>query len=154
MKHTVTRTKRKQRGVAAVELGLVMIPLTVLAFGITEYGRAIFQYNTLVKSVRDASRHLSQHAAGDATQIAIAKCLVVHGNRNCSGAVLVPGLSASLVEICDRSNCADHANQPTGAGVVNLVTVTVDKFPFKSLVPLMVSDLTFGAIRSTMRQVL
>lgn len=131
-----------------------MIPLTVLAFGITEYGRAIFQYNTIVKGVRDASRYLSQHAPGDATRIGVAKCLAVYGNRNCSGAPLVPGLTPSLVQVCDRTNCADHLNQSTGAGVVNLVTVTVDKFPFKSLVPLMVKDITFGPIHSTMRQVL
>ena len=145
---------RKQRGVAAVELGIVMSPLVILAFGITEYGRAIFQYNTLVKGVRDASRYLSQHGAGEVTHIGIAKCLVVHGNRTCTGAALVPGLTTSLVDVCDRSNCPDHANQPTGAGVVNLTSVTVDKFPFKSMVPLMVKDITFGPIRSTMRQVL
>jgi Flp pilus assembly protein TadG len=150
----MTKSAKRQRGVAAVELGIVMIPLTVLAFGITEYGRAIFQYNTIVKGVRDASRHLSQQSPGDATQIGVAKCLAVYGNRTCSGAALVPGLKTSLVQICDRTNCADHLNQPTGAGVVNLVTVTVDQFPFKSLVPLMVKDITFGPIHSTMRQVL
>ena len=68
-----------------------MIPLTVLAFGITEYGRAIFQYNTLVKSVRDASRYVSQHAPGDAAHIGIANawsCTVtalVQARRWCRG---------------------------------------------------------------------
>jgi len=137
-----------------VELGILMIPLTVLAFGITEYGRAIFQYNTIVKGARDATRYLSQYGPGDATQIGVAKCLAVYGNRTCTGTSLVPGLTTSLVQVCDRTNCADHLNQPTGAGVVNLVTVTVDGFPFKSLVPLMVNDITFGPIHTTMRQVL
>jgi len=146
--------QRKQRGVAAVELGILMIPLTILAFGITEYGRAVFQYNTIVKGVRDASRYLSQHAAGDAVQIGVAKCLAVHGNRTCSGSPLVPGLATSLVQVCDSSSCADHLNQSTGAGVVNLVTVTVDQYPFQSLVPLLVPNVRFGPIQSTMRQVL
>lgn len=147
-------TQRRQRGVAAVELGILMIPLTILAFGITEYGRAVFQYNTIVKGVRDASRYLSQHAPGDTVRFGIAGCLAVHGNRTCSGPALVPGLTTSLVRICDSSNCADHLNQSTGAGVVNLVTVTVDQYPFKSLVPLLVPDVHFGPIQSTMRQVL
>ena len=33
------------RGVAAVELALTMVPLLILTFGVTEYGRAIFTYN-------------------------------------------------------------------------------------------------------------
>jgi hypothetical protein len=103
--------------------------------------------------VRDASRYLSQHAAGDAAHIGIAKCLVVHGNRTCTGATLVPGLTTAG-RCLTAATLPDHANQPTGAGVVNLTSVTVDQFPFKSLVPLMVKDLTFGPIRSTMRQVL
>lgn len=54
------RTLKTQRGVAAVEFGILLIPLVLLAFGITEYGRAMYQYNALGKSVRSAARYLSQ----------------------------------------------------------------------------------------------
>ena len=37
----------KQRGVALLEFALSLSLLIAIVFGITEFGRAIFQYNTL-----------------------------------------------------------------------------------------------------------
>ncbi|MGE5469746.1 MAG: TadE/TadG family type IV pilus assembly protein [Bacteroidota bacterium] len=143
-----------QRGAAAVELAILLIPLVLLAFGITEYGRAMYQYNALAKGVRSAVRQLSEYSAGDATQIGIAKCLAVYGNYTCSGAPVAPGLTTAMVSVCDTTNCAGtHLNQSTGSGVVNLVTVTISDYPFISLVPSLVPNLTFGDISATMRQV-
>jgi Flp pilus assembly protein TadG len=148
---------RHPRGVAAVELGFLVIPLALLTFGIAEYGRAMVQYNTLAKAVRDATRHLSQQAAGDAAEIATAACLAVHGNPSCAGPPLVPALDVSMVQVCDASSCAGtHQNQPTGLGVINLVTVSIVGAPFQTVVPFVVpaSFQSFGPIRVTMRQVL
>ena len=145
---------RKQRGVAAIELGIVLIPLVLLAFGITEFGRAIYQYNTLTKATRDATRFLSTQGAGDANDISAAKCLTVYGNKACTGNPLVPDLTTAMVTVCDSSNCPSHQNQATGSGVINLVTVTVTGYPFTSLVPFVVPSMNFGAISTTMRQVL
>ncbi len=153
--------RSRQRGVAAVELGILIVPLVLLAFGITEFGRAMYQYNTIAKGVRDGVRYLTQYAPGDATRIANAKNLAACGTITpCSGpSALVPGLTAAMVSVCDRSNCADHNLQPVvsgGAilGQVNLVTVSVTGFRFNSLVPFVMPSITFGPIRSTMEQVL
>lgn len=145
---------RKQRGIAAVELAIVLIPLVLLAFGITEFGRAIYQYNALTKATRDATRFLSAQGAGDPNDISAAKCLAVYGNKACTGNLLVPNLTTAMVSVCDSSNCPDHQSQSTGSGVINLVTVTVTAYPFTSLVPFVVPSMTFGAISTTMRQVL
>jgi len=72
-----SRSRSRQRGVAAVELGLLLTPLVVMIFGTTELGRAIYSYNTLDKTVRDAARHLSQHGPGDAAIATQARCLAV-----------------------------------------------------------------------------
>lgn len=144
----------KQRGVAAVELGIVIVPLVLLAFGITEFGRAFYQYNTLAKATRDAARFLSSQGAGDPNDLAIARCLAVHGNRTCEGSPLVPDLSTAMVDVLDSTNSASHANQETGSGVVNLVTVQVTGYPFTSLVSFVVPNMSFGPIATTMRQVL
>jgi Flp pilus assembly protein TadG len=151
-------TRNDQRGVAAVELGILLVPLVLLAFGITEYGRAMYQYNALDKSVRSAVRYLSQQSPGDATQIGIAKCLAVYGDTTCTGSPagspLVPGLTTAMVSVCDLTSCAGtHQNQPTGSGSVNLVTVTISGYPFTSLVPSLMPSITFGDISATMRQV-
>jgi Flp pilus assembly protein TadG len=145
----------RQRGVAAVEFGIVLIPLVLLAFGITELGRAFFQYNTLAKATRDAARFLSQQGPGDPVDVTKAQNLVVYGNATGTGTPLVPGLAAANESVCDSVSCpSTHAAQPTGSGVVNLVTVTVTGFAFTSFVPFVVPSLTFNDISTTMRQVL
>ena len=140
--------RKRQRGVAAVEFGILIIPLTLMLFGLTEYGRAIYQYNTLVKATRDATRYLSTVAPGNG--LTQARCLARHGNTACSGPVLVPGLEEgeAVVDICDASVpacAATHALVPTGSGAVNLVTVTISGFEFKSLINFPMGGLQIGA---------
>ena len=107
---------------AAVELGLLIFPLVLLAFGITEFGRAIYEYNALTKATRDATRFLSSQSPGDPNDITTAKCLAVYGNKACTSPALAPNLTMSMVTVCDSSNCADHQAQPTRSGVINLVS--------------------------------
>lgn len=151
---------RKQKGGAAVEFGLLLIPLVMLAFGIAEFGRAIYQYNTIAKGGRDAVRYLSQVAPGSAASIAAAKCLVVHGNTTCSGNPLVSGLSVNEVTVRDSTtDPSTHAKQPIsgGGGVTgtsNLVSVEVSGYQFNSLVTYVVPNLTFNTISATMFQIL
>lgn len=154
-------TRSRQRGVAAVELALVTIPLLLFTFGITEFGRAMYQYNSVVKGVRDGVRYLTHYSPGDTARIQMAKYLVVCGTTTpCpEGASLVPGMNVSMISTCDRTNCADHNLQAVtyaGAtlGPVNLVTLTVTGFQFISLVPTVIPNITFGPISSTMEQVL
>ena len=45
---------RKQNGAALVEYALVLPLLLLVTFVVTEYSRALYQYNILTKSVRDA----------------------------------------------------------------------------------------------------
>jgi Flp pilus assembly protein TadG len=147
----------RQRGSVTVELGLLLIPLVVLAFGVTEYGRAIYQYNAIAKGVRDGVRHLSQYAPGDTTRIAEARCLAVYGKTNCSDAdtPLVPGLNTGNVTVRDRSVLIDAPSynlQETGRGTVNLVAVEINGYAFTSLVPFVVPNFRFGTIRATMLQ--
>ena len=137
-----------------MELGILLIPLILITFGVTEFGRAIYTYNTLVKATRDATRFLSGQGPGDPVDITVAQCLVVYGNRTCTGNALAPGLNASMINICDSSNCTDHKNQATGSGVINIVSVTVSNYRFTSLVPFATPDFNFGPISTTMRQVL
>jgi len=145
----------RQRGVAAVEMGILLLPLVVLTFGTTEYGRAVYQYNTLVKSSRDAARFLSGQGPGDPNDVITAQCLAVYGNTTCTGSTLLPGLTTSMVTVCDSVSCpTDHLNQTTGSGVINLVTVSIAGYSFTSMVPFVAPNITFNTISTTMRQIL
>jgi Flp pilus assembly protein TadG len=159
---TTPTSRKRQKGAAAVELAVLLVPLMLIGFGVTEFGRALFEYNALVKGTRDAARFLSTKGLLDPADVTTigdleqAKCMVVHGNPDCSGAPRVPQLYAAMVTICDSVTCPQtHSAQPTGSGVVNLVTVSVEGYVFTPLVPfVMPSALTFGQIGTTMRQVL
>src|SRR5206468_749171 len=101
------------RGAAAIEFGLLMLPLAILTFGITEFGRAFHQYDTLAKNVRDAARYQSTVAAGNTLA---GRCLALTGAAANNGttcsvtAPLLPGLTLGQVAVCDRLSCPGTHN--------------------------------------------
>lgn len=147
--------KSQQQGGVLVEFALLLGPLLILAFGITEFGRAMFQYNAIAKAVRDSARHLSQFAPGDPVRIAEARSLAYCGWIDCTNKdPIVRGLTPEQVYIFDRTSNADYNLQSTGRGTVNLVRVAVEGFEFRSVAPAFVPDITFDPIHATMVQVL
>ena len=138
----------QQSGVALVEFALVLPLLLILTFVTTEYSRALFQYNILTKSVRDAARYLSVYNPGDATKFPIAKNLVVYGNPAGSGSPLVIGLTTSLVP--------NPVWQTAGtAPVINTVTIRVTGYVFQplfaSVFNVSFGNLAYADISATMR---
>lgn len=146
-------TAPRPRGVAAVEFALLLGPLLTLVLGVSEFGRAIYTYNALVKSARDAARHMTSVLPGDLNAKSEARNLAVYGNADGTGAPLAPGLSTSMVDICDAATCpADHASVTTGTGVVNLVTIRITGYVYNSIVTYVApGTLNFSDIRVTMR---
>ena len=135
-----------QAGVAIIEFALVVPVLLLLSMLAIEFGRAMYQYNALTKSVRDAVRYLSIQLPG--TGIAEARNLVVYGNLTGTGAPLVPGLTAGHVP--------DPTWQDAGASpIIHTVTVQVTGYTFDPLVAsafgFTFPALTFSDIRATMR---
>jgi len=138
-------TRKGQHGVAAIEFGLLFMVLVVMTFGMTEIGRAFYYYNGLVTSTRMAARYLSTRAPHEGE--AAARCLAVYGDAACAGGrPLVPGLTPAMVHF------AYEPAVPAAGTSVDLVKVTVEGYPFISLMPTVVSDRTFGDIACTMRQ--
>jgi len=157
--------KKKQRGVALVELAIVLPLLLAICFAITEFGRAFYTYDTLAKSARDAARYLTTQAAGSGWTTA--RNLVAYGNPAGTGSPLVPGLDSSnmssKVTICDASNCPGNLNQGSNP-VINTVTVTITGYQFAPVINILaftnfytggtnsITSITFGDIAVTMRQ--
>lgn len=145
----------QQKGVAAVEFAILLPLLLLIVFGITEFGRALYAYNTLVKATRDAARYAMMQQPGGGAD-AVTKCLAVYGNTACSGNPLAPGLTINAVSVCDWQRCpATHQSQGA-APVVNLVTVTVSGYAYQSpiisfFMPDDSSSFTFADISTTMK---
>lgn len=119
--------KRKQlktmRGVVSVEFTILMAFLYIpLVLGTVEIGRVLFEYNNLVKSVRNSAKYISLTsvtALGYNTEVGYAKCLAAFGNIGCTGNPIVPGLTIAKISIA-TSNAGS-----AGTVAIKLVTVTV-----------------------------
>ena len=166
---------KRTRGVASVEFALVLIPLVLLIAGVAEFGHAIYQYEALTKSTRNAARYLSEYLPTDAaypTYKSQALCLAVHGNTDCSGTALVTGLTSGLVVVCDSTSpCTGPSDPPqfanvptydssngvssgTPVGTISLVEVKISGFPYTPVLPFFnLAGIRFNDILTVMRQV-
>jgi Flp pilus assembly protein TadG len=140
---------QRQQGVALVEFALVLPFLLLLSMIATEFGRAIWQYNILTKSARDAVRYLAIQTPN--TKIAEARNLMIYGNTGGTGAPLAPGLSTTHVP--------DPTWKTAGSNpVINTVTVRIQGYTFNSLFSsvfgLPFGSITFSTISATMRSYL
>jgi Flp pilus assembly protein TadG len=144
---------RRMKGLAAIELGLLLVPLVVMFMGAAELGRAFHYYNGLLKSAREASRYVSQHSGAGPLADAQGRCLAVYGDVGTDGdgactatQPRVPGLTSGMVAV-------DHASVAApGKGSIDVVTVTITGVPFTPIVWPAASLTQFGAIASTMRE--
>ena len=145
-----TRMNRKKvRGAVAVEMAFLMIPLIIMGFGAAEFGRAIYEYNTLTKSVRDGVRHVSQSDPTDALKNEAIRLTVYGTTLGTSPQPLLPNLNEGMVGI------TESVDATTG---INLVTVTITGYRFDFIFNPLVfagntaTSLTFDDIHATMRQ--
>ena len=97
---------RTQRGSAAVEFALMVPVFLFMLFATEEIGRALYEFNVVNKSVRDAAQYLARNCM-TAGQVDLAECglengaknLVVFGNPAGTGSPLVKGLTVDKVAV-------------------------------------------------------
>jgi hypothetical protein len=134
------RRQSSQCGQSLVEFAMVLPLLLLVVFGITEFGRAYYQYNTLSKAIRDGARYMSSHTYSSAN-ITNAQNLVVYGQTTGGSTPVLPGLTTTMINVTPSGGTApyDEINPPQS------VTVGVVSYPFNSLVPGVISlNITFS----------
>ena len=106
--------RQRNRGAVLVEFAILTPILVLLAFGIAELGRVLYQQNTLTKSVASGARYLARsYDILDTDDCAAkplwsskfvpeAKNLVVYGTFTAGSNPLVPNLESSDVVITYR----------------------------------------------------
>ena len=144
--------KNRQKGVAIIEFALILPFLLLLTFFTTEFGRAIWEYNTLTKSVRDGARYLSTQQPG--TKMTETRNLIVYGNLAGTGSPLAIGLSTSNVPNPTWQTVTSTAVNGS-APLINTVTVRISGYTFNSMwttvFGLPFGAITFSDITATMR---
>lgn len=119
-----------QRGQSLLEFAAVLPLLLLLAFGVTEFGRAFYQYNTLSKAIRDGARYMSSHIYST-SEMDNAKNMVVYANTGGTGTSVLPGLTIAKIEVIPDGGTTPYSElNPPG-----WVTIRVNGYPFNSLVP-------------------
>lgn len=153
----VRKLNRRERGVVAVELALMTIPMVLMVLAAIDFARGIYHYNIIVKATRDAVRILTAFDPSVPSEYPtdLARTRVVYGQDNASGSKLLPGLNNGIVQICDRTGSAGcagtFANVASGSGSINLVRVEVDGYQFQPLFGTgVLPSVTFGPIGTTM----
>lgn len=139
------------RGLAALEFTILMAFLfSPLVLGTIEIARVLFEYNTVVKSVRNSAKYISVTSAtlpSYSTQVANAKCLAVFGNVACTGSPVVPGLTTARISIATTSVGS------AGTVAIKLVTVTATGYQLSFVSSFFVGgNKAFNDISVTMRQ--
>ena len=149
MPNSRAKKSHRARGVALVEFALVLPLLLLLSFITTEFGRALYEYNTVVKLVRNAARFLSVQTPGTLTTEA--RNMVVYGNAAGTGQPLALGLTLAKVPT--------PTWQTVGVDpLIQTVTVRVSGYSFTPLftgtLGLPMSSLSYSDISATMRAAL
>lgn len=159
--------RTKHNGIAAIELAIILPLLLAIFFAITEFGRALYIYNSLAKSVRASARFLSGQQPDDSTAIAIAKNIAANGTP-VGGQPLVPGLTTAMVRVCN-STTTSSAKCPTSVlygsnPAIQMVWVTIDGYQFQPILDILaftrfftnsqesITQINFGPISAAMRQ--
>jgi hypothetical protein len=149
--------RRGQRGIAIVELALVLLPLVLLLAAAAEFGRAFYTYNILAQGVRGATRYLALVDNPDKPSLQQeVRNLVRFGNVDGTGSELVAGLTEAMIQICtpsDDSACTeDHSAVATGSGTLDLVSVRIVGFTYTPMFSAVITaPLAFSSIGLTMR---
>jgi Flp pilus assembly pilin Flp len=149
-----------QHGVAAVEFALVLVLLVTIVFGITELGRALYQYDTLTKAARAAARFAAVYdgeanpgVADRAVCVAIAGSpWLAAGGAGCAAPPVVAGLSPANVRVEGPETTPTlrsfvvQDGAGGSVGTLDLVRVTISDYRFRTLVPFVIPDIAFGDI--------
>ena len=125
----ILNRRRTQRGSAALEGALVILPLMAIGFALLDYPLAVFIQNTLRNAVREGVRFAITQQTGAGGQDAAIKSVV---EQNSMGFVTESDISSSTTTFSVRYYDKSTLNLVTGAGSngqgnICVVTVTIQR---------------------------
>lgn len=127
---------RDHQGQSLVEMALVCMIFFFLLFGILEFGRALYYYNTIVQNTRAAARWAVVNVLdnSDAADITSTRNIVLYGSPTGSGASVLPGMTAAMVNVSVANLEVDTSSPPKP--ISQKISVSVSGYPFRFIIPL------------------
>jgi len=140
---------RTDKGQSLVEMALVCMIFFFLLFGILEFGRALYYYNTIVQNTRAAARWAVVNVLdnSDAADITTTQNIVLYGGPIASGTPVLPGLTAAMVNVSVANLEVDTSTPPKP--ISQKISVSVSGYPFRFLIPL-APDITIPAFETSL----
>jgi Flp pilus assembly protein TadG len=127
---------RSQKGQSLVEMALVSLVFFFLLFGILEFSRALYYYNTIVQNTRAAARWAVVNVLNnsDAADITSTRNIVLYGSPTGSGNPVLPGMTAAMVNVSVANLELDTSTPPKP--ISQKISVSVTGYPFSFIIPL------------------
>ncbi len=139
MRLTIRRPKHRGRGQTLVEFAIVMPIIVLVVLGLVDLGRAVYSYNTLAQSARQASR------------TAIVNQNVTNVRNQAIASAPSLGLTASNVDVCfktaasTQTSCATTSdNCPQSTRVIGCLALVQTHISYQPMTP--VISLFFSSI--------
>ncbi len=130
-----------------MEFAFVALLFLVVMFGITEFSRALWTWNTIVQATRAGARFaVVETPTSDDSQIK--KFVVYHDpNATASSKPVAPGLRETNVVV---SYLMNDGSASSGKAVADVIQISVNGYQFNFLVPLFGSGITLPSFTTTL----
>ena len=144
---------RTQRGQTLVEFALVVMMFLVVMFGLLEFARALWTWNTIVQATRAGARFAVVETPNPLNNDAI-KNYVVYLNSTGTGDPVLPGLATSNVTVNFRkillgTGAYDTTPLPSKFQA-DVVQVSITGYNFNFVVPIFGTSITLPAFTTTL----
>src|SRR5262245_16882275 len=142
-----------EKGQALLEFAAVTLLFFTLVFGIIEFGRALWTWNTIVQATRAGARFAVVEVPNPSNDDAI-KNYVVYLNSAGTGDPVLPGLTTSNVTVNFRkivpgTGAYDTTPLPSKFQA-DVVQVSVTGYNFNFVVPIFGTSITLPAFTTTL----
>ena len=150
----VRPSQNPQRGQTLVEFALVVLIFLMVLFGILEFSRALWTYNTIVQATRAGARFAVVELPSVTNQTV--KNYVVYHNSAGTGNPVLPGLDTSNVTVT-YTRIDPNTGNPIAATTLQdkynsaYVQVGITGYTFNFLVPILGTSITLPAFNTTLQ---
>lgn len=130
--------KRPQTGAAAVEFALVMVLLFMLIFGILDFGRALFQWNSAADATRRGARTAAIVNYGDSAAVLAEMQVIMPQLTSDDVTIEYSGDGTFAGAACGASTCrfVRVSLNMTFTPVIFFLPVTIQMPPFTTTYPI------------------
>ena len=137
--------RNSQKGQTLVEFALAVILFLTLLFGIIEFGRGLWTWNTIVQATRAGARYA---VTADPTNDTAIKNWVVYHNAAGTGAPVLSDLTTSNVGVIFKTNTGTDMSATRYKS--DVVQVGVTGYTFNFIVPLFGGSMTLPPFTTTL----